>query len=548
MMSTTTVSFALEHFPTDVAVELKLYAEKHSWHCAKLRCRRGKRSEADNDKNKAEKHLASFKEKCEGLLSDKSCQDVASMLAYASWHAANTRKSEKCWRRGSRMGYESDASNDKREVEEYYQSVVREGEISETLAKDVKEMGWGAAWFAANTIFGHQAERQKEKVDSCFDKIHGEVNVAEILLQRQRAVSEEITTSGDIEALEILPLDVAKELKGYTEKASSHCAKMRLGNRGEADADKIESKNHFDSFKEKCKGLLSGKSCEDIKSMLWYTAWHAANTTKSKRSWQCAKRNRYKADAASDKRVIQAKFQDVVSKGEISEALAINVKEMGWNAAWYAANTIVGRADDARRDKANLESYFDKIHGDVNLVAMNFIMEEAKILSQRPKIVSEKDLVNRGDVPQTMSFSFSMTEGKTRSTSHTIGFSYGMNTSFSAGFLGFGECNLQLSFSFSHSHTFAQSTSTGITTSFEFPLSVPAHSIYVAKGMVYEAEMDIPYELVFDFGGKHRTVRGQWKGVACSKATYEVAKKEDLLPRDQADGENDETYYYCNIF
>ncbi len=258
---------------------------------------------------------------------------------------------------------------------------------------------------------------------------------------------------------------------------------MRLGNRRETDGDKIEVKEHYDSFKEKCKGLLSYKLCKDVKSMLWYTAWHVANLTKSKRSRNYSMRNRYKSDAASDKRIMQEKYQDVVSKGEISEALATNTKEMGWNAAWYAAHTIVGCHDDALRDKANLDSYFDKIHGDVNLVAMNFVMEDAKILSQKPKVVSEKDLVNRGDVEQTMSFSFSMTEGRTRSTSHTIGFSYGINASFSAGFAGFAECNFQVSFSFSHSHTSAQSTSTGTTTTFEFPLSVPAHSIYVAKGV-----------------------------------------------------------------
>ncbi len=551
IMSTPDVNMALEIFPTDAAVELKLFAEKHSLGCAKLRSIRYKRKVADNDKSVAEKHLASFKEKCKGLLSERSCQDIELMLGYASRHAANTRKSEHCRRQPTRNGYENDASNDKREMEEHYQNIVREGEISETLAKNLKEMGLSAAWFAANTIFGHleDAERQKQKrdLDSHFAKIHGEVNVAEIMSKRPRAVSEENASSGDIAALEILPVDVAKELKGYAEKAASHCTKMRLGNRGEAGADKIESKNHFDSFKEKCKGLLSDKTCEDMRSMLWHTAWYVANTTKSKRirRWQYSMRNRYKSHAASDKRIMQKKYQDVVNKGEISEALATNVKEMGWYAAWFSANTIVGRRDDALPDKANLDSYFDDIHGDVNLVAMNFIMGEAKILSQKPKVVSEENLVNKGDVPQTMSFSFSMEVGKTCSTSHTIGFSYGIDTGFSAGFAGFGECNFQLSFSFSHEHTFEQSTSTGTTKSFNFPLEVPAHSIYVAKAMVYEAEMDIPYELVLDFGGTHRTVRGRWKGVACSTATYEIAKKEDLLPREQAEGKNDKPYIYC---
>ena len=37
-----------------------------------------------------------------------------------------------------------------------------------------------------------------------------------------------------------------------------------------------------------------------------------------------------------------------------------------------------------------------------------------------------------------MTFRFSVTEGKTHSTSHTIGFSYGINSTFDDGFSGFG--------------------------------------------------------------------------------------------------------------
>ena len=123
---------ALEIFPTNVAVELKMYAEKHSLRCAKIR--RGKRKEADADMSEATKHLASFKEKCKGWLSDKSCLEIEKMLKCASWHAVSTKKSESCWRRGNRKGYKCDASNDKREVDEHYQNVVKEKEISETLA------------------------------------------------------------------------------------------------------------------------------------------------------------------------------------------------------------------------------------------------------------------------------------------------------------------------------------------------------------------------------------------------------------------------------
>lgn len=104
------------------------------------------------------------------------------------------------------------------------------------------------------------------------------------------------------------------------------------------------------------------------------------------------------------------------------------------NAAWFAAHTIVGHDDDATLNRARLDMYFKKILGEINLVAMNFILDEANILSQ----ISVEDLLNNSDVKQAMTFRFSVTEGKIHSTSHTIGFSYGINSSFDDGFSGFG--------------------------------------------------------------------------------------------------------------
>ena len=315
-------------------------------------------------------------------------------------------------------------------------------------------------------------------------------------------------------ALNVFPNDAADELREYAEKASWHCAEVRFGTKGKADAAKIEAEQHFDSFKEKLDGILTGKSCNDLKWMLWNCAWNTANTRKG-----------YDGDASKDKERVKEHYQNVVKGGEVSERLATNVREMGWGAAWYAANTIVGYKDDAVRDKANLEVYFSKIHGEVNLVAMNFIMDQAKILSQKPKVVAKETLINKGDIQQTMAFKFSVTEGKTNSTTHNIGFSYSIETSFSAGFFGFEESKYELSFAFSRDHTFAESTTTGVTKLYEFPLTVPAHSTYVAKGMVHETKMDVPYEPLFDFGGQQRSIKGIWKGVAVSEASYEVDKK-----------------------
>ena len=278
MMSTPSDNVALEIFPTDVASELKLYAEKHSLHSAKTL--HGEQvTEADADLSEARNHIASFKEKCKGWLSQKSCLEIEKMLGYAGWHAANTKKSKTCRRRESRKGYENDASKNKRILEQHFQNVVKKAEISETLAANVRDMGWGAAWLAANTIFGNQeeAKRQKENLDLHFDKIHGEITVAEILLQRPQIDCEDDAELSDVEPLEILPLDVAEELKEYAEKAAWCYSKRVLGDCGEADAHKIEAKNHFKSFEEKCKGLLSDRSCEDIRTMIKHVASYVAN-------------------------------------------------------------------------------------------------------------------------------------------------------------------------------------------------------------------------------------------------------------------------------
>ena len=66
--------------------------------------------------------------------------------------------------------------------------------------------------------------------------------------------------------------------------------------------------------------------------------------------------------------------------------------------------------------------------------------------------------------------------------------------------------------------------SSGTTKAYEFPLKVPGQSKYVAKATVHEAEMEVPYELVFDFGGTRKTIEGIWRGVAVSTATYSVDK------------------------
>lgn len=311
--------------------------------------------------------------------------------------------------------------------------------------------------------------------------------------------------------MNVFPPDAAEELKKCALAAGNSTANERFGTKGNAAAQKVSWGQNADAFKKKMNQFLSADICNDFKMMFWYQAWRTANERKG-----------YKSDAARDIKDVQTIYDRILSRRELTTSLAEAVHSMGWNVAWYCANTKRGFKDDAIRDKANYEADYSKIAGEVNLVAMNFNTDKAKVIAEKPKIIAEETLVNKGTITQQMEFSFSVTEGKTESTTHQIGFQYGVKVGFEATFSVFAKATVEASFQFSHSHTWAESTTNGTTKSYRFPLSVPPRSTYTAKAMVHEADMEIPYELVFDFSGIKKSVTGIWKGVAVSTATCEI--------------------------
>ena len=230
--------------------------------------------------------------------------------------------------------------------------------------------------------------------------------------------------------MDIIPADAAEALKCAI-AAGNSTANERFGSKGEADAEKVHFNQHADSFKKKMKGFLSAETCDDIKPMFWYQAWRTANERKG-----------YRSDAASDIKTVEEKFQKIVQSGELAKRLASNVHSIGWNIAWYCANTLYGYDDDAKRDKAKYKDAYSKISGDINLVDMKFHTDTSKILSEKPKVVAEQRLVNNTGTEQSVEFDFEVTEGTTNSTSHQIGFNYGITTGFEAGFFGFADATL----------------------------------------------------------------------------------------------------------
>ena len=311
--------------------------------------------------------------------------------------------------------------------------------------------------------------------------------------------------------MNVLPNDVAEKMKDCAWAAAWHTANTRMGSKGDAQADKVRFHDNADEFKRKATGILTGQVCDRIKWMFWDAAWHTANTRKG-----------YNKDATKDKTNMEAGYRAIVASGEMSETLANNIRGMGWFASWYCANTRKGYSDDARGDEAKVNSYFRKIRGEVRLVSMKFDMDTAHILGQRPLSLPEQTLTNKGDITQTMKFSFAVTEGQTRSLSNTVGFEYSITQGLEVGFEGFGTASLQTSFTLSASTTVEQSMQQGNTRTYTFPLSVPAKSTYTAKAIIQEAQMDVGYDMVLDISGYQKTIRGTWTGVAVSRASYEV--------------------------
>ncbi len=311
--------------------------------------------------------------------------------------------------------------------------------------------------------------------------------------------------------MDILPYDIAEVMKECCLKASSSKANEHFGSRGTAQADKVQFGDLAQSFKKKSDQLLSANVCDNIKEMFWKAACHVANT-----------KAKCKRDAERDMSEMEEACQRIIKAGDVSTQLAKNLRQMGYQAAWYLTNKVSGYTDEAKAPEARYKSDFNKITGDVNLVAMNFFIDKAKSQQAKPKVIAKQNLINNGDIQQQMSFSFTITEGETKSLSFTAGFAFGVKRDIEVGFAGFGKANVSANFEISGSSTSSGCINKGITKTYNFPVAVPPRSTYKAKAMVQEAMMDVPYELVFDFGGKRKSLCGKWRGVAVSSATYTI--------------------------
>merc|ERR1712136_572982 len=269
---------------------------------------------------------------------------------------------------------------------------------------------------------------------------------------------------------------------------------MRYGYDNDAAADYVRFQNYAAEFALLAEDLISAEVSADIRDMFYFAAWAAANERKG-----------YGDDAAADRERMGQCLAEVKASGQMTDDLAQNMFEMGWSAAWYAVNSRWGYSD-AANDLQRMNSYYDTIRGQYNLIAMNFFPEHTVLIKEQKTLIAQQELVNNVANDQSMVFQFEVTQGTTSETSHSLNFDF----------------DIEVDFGFGVNAGWARSLSNGTSKKYTFPLTVPAGETYTAEGTIQEGTMEVPYEIVFLCDGVEQKLTGLWKGTAVSTATYEV--------------------------
>jgi len=314
------------------------------------------------------------------------------------------------------------------------------------------------------------------------------------------------------ENLNIVPNDVATYMKECALSAGWYAANIRYGYDNDAAADLVRYNSHAAEFAQLSVDLLSDDVTTDIAEMFLSSAWAAANERKG-----------YSGDAAADRERMGEWLALVKASGQMTDDLAQNIFEMGWSAAWYATNARWGYAD-AANDEARMNSYYDTIRGQYNLIAMNFFPEHALFIKEQKTLIAQQELVNNVANDQSMIFAFEVTQGTTSETSHSLNFDFDIEVDIQARFLFFFKVAFGVEFGIGGEVGWAKSLSKGTTKKYTFPLTVPAGETYTAEATIQEGTMEVPYEIVFLCDGVEQRLTGLWKGVAVSTASYEVSE------------------------
>jgi len=317
--------------------------------------------------------------------------------------------------------------------------------------------------------------------------------------------------------LSVLPADIAAQAKAAAKSFGWYAANKFSFNYGDAATDELSAEQAISEMKRLGAGLLTESTVDDFSQL-----------ARSSGLWAAKSRFRVGFGAGEDEDSI-AEYANKLLDAGFAEGLVTNLREMCSHAAWAAANK---RAHcwlfcGWKEDEAYFEQYAGLIGGEVVLKAISFREQAATVVGRKPLVVGKQTVDNsKSDVPQSATFGFWYTEGRTDSWSNKVGFSVGVKGTFKAGVI-VADAGVELSFSETYEHTWSGAKSEGTTKKYSYPLTVPAHKTYQAKATVHQSEMEVPYELTLAIGDHTWTSSGIWLGVAVSASTYTVT---DITP------------------
>jgi len=323
----------------------------------------------------------------------------------------------------------------------------------------------------------------------------------------------------DSGALDALP----EEFLGALQRAGISYGWRAMNCYFHAYGNEAEDKNNGDHEIENARHYASSLLSDHVIDLL--RAWAELQ------GWYCAQAYYGWSEKYQTGRKCDEKRAALKSSGEMTDRVLDGLHEMLEKVAWYTAVARdQGTCQESRSNKASSDAAKDDIKGDVVMENIQIHANTANVAASTPQVIGVHTNVNAGNVAQSVSYTYSHSEGETSSWSNSFGVTVGLTEEIkvSAGFLGSGaESNTKFSLESSFSHTWGGGRSSGVTRSYHFTLDTPPHCTYRQIVTVHEAKVDAYYTMTLSMGNSRFKRTGKWYGVASSTVTVKTEAVEE---------------------
>lgn len=271
----------------------------------------------------------------------------------------------------------------------------------------------------------------------------------------------------------------------------------------------------FDDLSWFAAEIIAPETMENVRQMVFYMAWYTANSKVG-----------YFNDANNDMNKVNEYRQLIINSGDMTSNLVDNIKWMAHDAGWYQQNVRWLYWPGANSDEDKMNANYDLIVGDFVVKEIKFNEDSGKLYSTTTVMAREQTLNNLSDLDQSMSFSYTVMQGTTSSTTHNLGFGIDIGVHLDIKIL-FLSAGLSAHFNVDAGASWTESMSNGEVESYSYPLVVPPHSQYKAEATVTEGLVSMDYEVVFTVNGKYHSIGGVWEGTAVDSSQYTVCNMAD---------------------